>query len=87
MGTFPRGIPREERVLASKMVRAMRGEIVPPVPQFASKLPGDTEALRGIPAIGRGVSGAMRGTVPEREVCGLDNESVRSPGLPSAEWA
>lgn len=29
----------------------------------------DHERLRGIPAIGRGVSGAIRGTDPEREAC------------------
>ena len=33
-------------------------------PVYSSKLPGDTYALRGIPAIGRGVSGAIAGTVP-----------------------
>lgn len=78
MATFPRGISREERVLASKMARTMLPGVAPDVPQFASKLPGDTEALRGIPAIGRGVSGAIPGTNPE---------SVRSSGVPSAEFA
>lgn len=29
--------------------------------------PGDPLALRGIPAIGRGVGGAVAGTQPERE--------------------
>jgi hypothetical protein len=32
--------------------------------RFASKLPGDERALRGIPAIGRGVTGAIPGTRP-----------------------
>ena len=32
-----------------------------------SKLPGDAGTLRGLPAVGRGVAGAMRGTQPERE--------------------
>jgi len=31
---------------------------------FASKLPGDPIALRGIPAIGRGVGGAIHKTRP-----------------------
>lgn len=66
VATFPRGISREERVLASKMVRAMRpGMDAVDVPVFRSKLPGDPLALRGIPAIGRGVGGAIPGTNPE----------------------
>ena len=67
VGTFQRGVSREDRVLASKLLRAMRAgapmEI--PEPVYASKLPGDTEALRGVPAIGRGVSGAVKGSRPE----------------------
>lgn len=34
-----------------------------------SKLPGDPLSLRGIPAIGRGVGGAVRGSNPEAEAC------------------
>lgn len=34
--------------------------------RFQSKLPGDTRALRGIPAIGPGVTGAIPGTSPHR---------------------
>jgi len=70
MGTFPRGVRREDRVLAGRMIRAMRPgvmfDIPEPAPRFASKLPGDTRALRGLPAIGRGVSGAIPGTSPDR---------------------
>jgi hypothetical protein len=29
-----------------------------------AKLPGDPDALRGIPMVGRGIGGAMRGTKP-----------------------
>ena len=36
-----------------------------PEPIHVSKLPGDPQALRGIPAIGRGVTGAITGTRPE----------------------
>lgn len=32
--------------------------------RFQSKLPGDERALRGIPAIGRGVAGAIPNTRP-----------------------
>lgn len=75
MATFPRGICRQDRVLVSKLLRAARCEVVPEMPVFASKLPGDTEALRGIPAIGRGVAGVIPGTAPG---------SVRSSGVSSA---
>jgi hypothetical protein len=72
MATFARGVRREDRVLASRLIRAMRPGVALDVPQaeleFSSKLPGDNQALRGIPAIGRGVAGAIRGTSPDREV-------------------
>lgn len=32
--------------------------------RYQQKLPGDEKALRGIPAIGRGVTGAIPGTRP-----------------------
>lgn len=35
-----------------------------PVTPDPYRLPGDTRALRGIPAIGRGVQGAIPGTRP-----------------------
>ena len=38
----------------------------------SATLPGDARRLRGIPAIGRGVSGAIFGTRPEREAERLD---------------
>ena len=72
MATFPRGVRREDRVLAARMLRVMRPgamfDIPEPEPKFASKLPGDTQALRGLPAIGRGVSGAIPGTSPDRVI-------------------
>jgi hypothetical protein len=37
---------------------------VQPERTFSSKLPGDERALRGIPAIGRGVAGAIPRTRP-----------------------
>lgn len=36
-------------------------------PRFAKKLPGDPQALRGIPVVARGVKGAAPGTDPEGE--------------------
>jgi len=42
--------------------------------RFASKLPGDEKALRGIPAIGRGVAGAIPRTRPGD---GLDYDKER----------
>ena len=38
----------------------------------SATLPGDARRLRGIPAIGRGVTGAIFGTRPEREAEHLD---------------
>ena len=35
---------------------------------YAAKLPGDKRALRGIPAIGRSVQGAIPGTRPDTRV-------------------
>lgn len=42
------------------------------VANIASKLPGDTAALRGIPAIGRGVQGAQPDTRPGHGLDRLD---------------
>lgn len=51
------------------------GAGLPDLEQAISKLPGDAAALRGIPAIGHGVGGAMNGTCPEREL--LRREELR----------
>lgn len=40
-------------------------ESTPPVVGDPYRAPGDTRALRGIPAIGRGVQGAIPGTRPD----------------------
>lgn len=67
MATFPRGVPSADRVLRPRGERMTVGtttEAQPKVPKFASKLPGDPWALRGIPAIGLGVQGAITGTRP-----------------------
>jgi hypothetical protein len=39
-------------------------DVVQPERSFSAKLPGDEKALRGIPAIGRGVAGAIPRTRP-----------------------
>lgn len=69
MPTFPRGVPKKDRVLAPKEERLIivnsETAAQPANPKFASKLPGDPWALRGIPAIGYGVSGCINGTNPE----------------------
>lgn len=70
MATFSRNVRLEDRVLASKRQRMTAQppstEAQPKAPKYASKLPGDGLTLRGIPAIGRGVSGAIRDTSPDR---------------------
>lgn len=62
MATFPRHIPAEKRVLAPRADR----HVSKPETVYKSKLPGDTRALRGIPAIGRGVAGAINGSNPDK---------------------
>jgi hypothetical protein len=44
------------------------GEALPVVQAAGSTSGGDEQRLRGLPAIGRGVSGAIRGTDPLGEV-------------------
>lgn len=72
MGTYPRGVPRENRVVPSRKERLSAAppatDSQPSLPKYASKLPGDPDALRGIPAIGRGVGGAIRHTNPETAI-------------------
>lgn len=48
---------------------------LPTSPQ--SKLPGDTRALRGLPAIGRGVGGTMPGTQPEQVLLAKEAKAER----------
>ena len=64
MGTFPRHIIRTDRCLEPRIHRIIDQYQAPDNPRYASKLPGDSHALRGIPAIGRGVTGAIPGTIP-----------------------
>ncbi len=44
----------------------------------SAKLPGDPDALRGIPMTGRGIGGAIRGTRPESETIRRDERHRKS---------
>lgn len=66
MGKLRRDELAEE--FAGKVARALL-ESGPAERTFIMGTGADHARLRGIPAIGRGVSGAIRGTDPEREAC------------------
>ena len=51
----------------AKIVATALRESEPTARIYVMGTGADHERLRGIPAIGRGVSGAIRGTDPERE--------------------
>lgn len=53
----------DERKLAQILIET--GEAAPA--QAGATAPGDTRKLRGIPAIGRGVTGACKDTVPHQQ--------------------
>lgn len=65
MPTFIRYIPVNDRTVKARVQRTVGETTVDEPVVYSSKLPGDSLALRGIPAIGRGVSGARRDTRPE----------------------
>lgn len=72
MATFSRFIRAKDRTLAPKRDRPRLALGSPEgggTHKWAAKLPGDEKALRGIPAIGRGVAGAIQGSNPERAAC------------------
>lgn len=62
----------ETRMLLAERLHAQQARILrdnvleQPATVTQATLPGDTRKLRGIPAIGRGVSGASPGTQPEQ---------------------
>jgi len=60
---------REMEMDQAKTLARIAREVGEPLPErhVRSKLPGDPLALRGIPAIGRSVSGCIRHTNPEAE--------------------
>jgi hypothetical protein len=52
---------------AQQLTRIIRetGDTLPD--RTTMKLPGDPQALRGVPIVGRGIGGVQRGTQPEAE--------------------
>ena len=67
MGKLQRDTLADE--FAAIVARALRESTVPEGKMYVMGTGADHARLRGIPAIGRGVSGAIRGTDPEREAC------------------
>lgn len=59
-----------EMLQTAERVARETGEAVGEVANIASKLPGDPRSLRGIPTIGRGITGAQPDTRPGH---GLDD--------------
>lgn len=57
---------------AKQLATIARDTGEPQPDRFQQKLPGDELALRGLPALGRGVSGEIRGTRPDRAIEHLD---------------
>lgn len=53
-----------DRKKIARIVRDSAAVDVTDGKRYRQKLPGDERALRGIPAIGRGVAGAIPGTRP-----------------------
>lgn len=51
----------------SERIAQETGSTIAEVANIASKLPGDPMALRGIPTIGRGITGAQPHTRPGRD--------------------
>jgi hypothetical protein len=63
--------------LANNLTRqlvSLARETDSPMPTRPSAASGDPERLRGLPAIGRSVSGAVRGSDPYRALAGRDRE-------------
>lgn len=60
---------REQRKI-SQIIRETSAAVDAPIDSksYRQKLPGDERALRGIPAIGRGVAGAIPGTRPGNDL-------------------
>lgn len=56
---------RDMLAMSQRIARQI-GTTTAEVANIASKLPGDPTALRGIPAIGRGITGAQPHTRPGR---------------------
>lgn len=70
MPDFPRGFSSYQAHLANaamleRLARETGGDVA--VERAGPATPADTETLRGIPAVGRGIAGVIRGSQPEQE--------------------
>ncbi len=63
---LPRHLHQDHAAWEAKLARILIevGEPAPSSRTFRAALPGDERTLRGIPAIGRNVAGAIPGTSP-----------------------
>ena len=67
MPTFPKGFYAYAVRVQNAKLAAEEERDARPLPKPLT--PADALDLRGIPALGRGVSGAIRGTSPHGHVC------------------
>lgn len=69
-GSDPTGVPALDAWIAQRRARDVQPEPAEPrlLPGEAG---GDRSALRGLPAVGRGCTGAIRGSVPHRDAPSL----------------
>jgi hypothetical protein len=82
------------RVKHAEQLTEFSRESHQPVPVAHATAAGDEERLRGVPCVGRGISGAMRGTRPESTIDVMDTMRRRlavydgtSPGTQPEEEA
>ena len=61
---LPRAYRRQEQTGDTEKVDRILREVGDEQPASAAGAAGDERRLRGVPAIGRGVAGAIRGTRP-----------------------
>lgn len=61
-----------------RIIEAVSDEHEPPPTIATATLPADYRRLRGLPAIGRGVSGAVSGSQPEAEALRRLSQRARS---------
>ena len=81
---MPELLPRyravEERIQDQRKIgRLLRESEAVDLPKTVARatLPGDPRRLRGLPAVGRSVSGAINGTTPHVAVLELDRQRRR----------
>jgi hypothetical protein len=70
-GTFPRGFSSyQANVANAQLLERLARETNVPLERLQTATPADELTLRGIPAVGRGIAGVIRGTQPENEATG-----------------